>query len=161
VHACCSPLSQSNMLFPAGTLQCTALLLNVACSPLEHTSKPTVCLSHTLYASALCRCNALSFPALHPSYGLSTQSRCMPNARAKCSVPGMWSCSGCHNWVVLQAECGEAGQPLGGQQCERRGNYSVMRQAPNVGHGRRCVAANRWMVLPNIACTGELVDLSV
>lgn len=55
----------------------------------------------------------------------------MPHALAKCSAPGMWACSGCHNWVVLTAECGEAGKPTGGQQCERHGNYSVMRQAPS------------------------------
>jgi hypothetical protein len=104
------------------------------------------------------RCNALHYPALHPSYSMPTQSHCMPNARAKCSAPGMRPSSGCHNWVVLQAECeGEAGQPAGGQQCERHGNYSVMRQAPSMGHGKRCLAADRWMVLPNIACTGELL----
>lgn len=29
-----------------------------------------------------------------------------------------------------------------------------MRQAPNAGHGRRCVAGDRWQLLPNIPCTG-------
>ncbi|WIA22404.1 hypothetical protein OEZ85_004710 [Tetradesmus obliquus] len=86
--------------------------------------------------TATSRCNALFYAALsRPSCCLSTQSRCMPHAHAKCSAPGMWACSGCHNWVVLTAECGAAGRPVGGQQCERHGNYSVMRQAPSARKG--------------------------
>lgn len=101
-----------------------------------------------------CRCNALAFPPLPDAPGAPARGKCSPDARARCDAPGMRACDACYNWAVAASQCGPAGAPAGPHACERSGGYAVMRQAPSAGPGRRCVAADRWVVLPDAACTG-------